>query len=198
MESGQAESRACPEVLAHKFLGGRGVNAWLLAHEGRDAPAYVRATLVGAYTGIEGVELGDGFDVVTQRGSEHRDEITPQGFRSNRAGGVLGGISSGQDILVSIALKPTSSIRLGGQTVDVGGQSTDVITKGRHDPCVGIRAVPIAEAMLATEDALVHAHFDVAAAFQAGVTDADLAPARNLVRGCGRGGSAGCRRTTGR
>ena len=98
---------------------------------------------------VKGVEIGAGFASVAQKGTEHRDEITPQGFRSNRAGGVLGGISSGQEILVSIALKPTSSIRLPGDTVDIHGQPVEVITTGRHDPCVGIRATPIAEAMLA-------------------------------------------------
>ena len=98
---------------------------------------------------VKGVEIGAGFASVAQKGTEHRDEITPQGFRSNRAGGVLGGISSGQDILVSIALKPTSSIRLPGDTVDIHGHPVKVITTGRHDPCVGIRATPIAEAMLA-------------------------------------------------
>jgi chorismate synthase len=98
---------------------------------------------------VKGVEIGAGFASVAQKGTEHRDEITPQGFRSNRAGGVLGGISSGQDILVSIALKPTSSIRLPGDTIDIHGQAVEVITTGRHDPCVGIRATPIAEAMLA-------------------------------------------------
>ena len=98
---------------------------------------------------VKGVEIGAGFDVVTQKGSEHRDEITSAGFLSNRAGGVLGGISSGQDVVVSLALKPTSSIRLPGRTVDVHGADTEIVTTGRHDPCVGIRAVPIAEAMLA-------------------------------------------------
>lgn len=98
---------------------------------------------------VKGVEIGDGFKVVTQKGSEHRDLMTPQGFLSNRAGGVLGGISSGQDILVHLALKPTSSISVPGETVTVHGEPAEVITKGRHDPCVGIRAVPIAEAMLA-------------------------------------------------
>lgn len=98
---------------------------------------------------VKGVEIGDGFAVVNQKGTEHRDEIRPDGFLANRAGGVLGGISSGQDVTASIALKPTSSIRLSGQTVDVKGDSADVITKGRHDPCVGIRATPIAEAMMA-------------------------------------------------
>jgi chorismate synthase len=98
---------------------------------------------------VKGVEVGDGFEVVTQKGTDHRDEISPEGFYTNHAGGVLGGISTGQEILVHIALKPTSSISISGRTVDVNGQSAEIITKGRHDPCVGIRAVPIAEAMLA-------------------------------------------------
>jgi len=98
---------------------------------------------------VKGVEIGAGFDCVAQKGTEHRDEISPGGFLSNHAGGVLGGISSGQDILASIALKPTSSIRIPGQTIDVQGQPVEVVTTGRHDPCVGIRATPIAEAMLA-------------------------------------------------
>ena len=98
---------------------------------------------------VKGVEIGDGFDVVNQKGSEHRDELTPQGFSTNSAGGILGGISSGQDIVAHIALKPTSSIGVSGKTIDKQGESADIITKGRHDPCVGIRAVPIAEAMLA-------------------------------------------------
>lgn len=98
---------------------------------------------------VKGVEIGDGFDVVNQKGSEHRDELTPEGFASNHAGGVLGGLSSGQPIVANIALKPTSSIGVSGQTIDIEGQAMDIATKGRHDPCVGIRAVPIAEAMLA-------------------------------------------------
>ncbi|MGO2498366.1 MAG: chorismate synthase [Vibrio litoralis] len=98
---------------------------------------------------VKGVEIGDGFAVANQKGSEHRDEMTPQGFKSNHAGGILGGISSGQDIVASIALKPTSSITVPGETINRQGESTSLITKGRHDPCVGIRAVPIAEAMLA-------------------------------------------------
>lgn len=97
----------------------------------------------------KGVEIGAGFACVSQRGTEHRDQMTPEGFLSNNAGGILGGISSGQDVVARVAFKPTSSIRLGGQTVDVDGKATEVITKGRHDPCVGIRATPIAEAMLA-------------------------------------------------
>ena len=98
---------------------------------------------------VKGVEIGAGFASVEQRGTEHRDELTPAGFLSNNAGGVLGGISTGQDIVASIALKPTSSIRLPGRTIDLRGEPVEVITKGRHDPCVGIRATPIAEAMLA-------------------------------------------------
>jgi len=98
---------------------------------------------------VKGVEIGDGFRAAAQFGTEHRDEMTPTGFKSNHAGGVLGGISTGQDILVSIALKPTSSIRLPGTTIDSHGAPTDIATLGRHDPCVGIRATPIAEAMLA-------------------------------------------------
>lgn len=98
---------------------------------------------------VKAVEVGAGFKSVEQKGTEHRDEMTPKGFASNNAGGILGGISSGQDIEVSIALKPTSSIRLPGESVNVKGESTEVVTTGRHDPCVGIRATPIAEAMLA-------------------------------------------------
>jgi chorismate synthase len=98
---------------------------------------------------VKGVEIGAGFKSVSQKGSEHRDEITPQGFIGNNAGGVLGGISSGQDIFASIALKPTSSIRLPGKSINTRGEAEEVITTGRHDPCVGIRATPIAEAMLA-------------------------------------------------
>ena len=98
---------------------------------------------------VKGVELGAGFAAVSQRGSEHRDEITPDGFVKNDAGGTLGGISSGQDILASIALKPTSSISIKGATVDKAGASAEIVTSGRHDPCVGLRATPIAEAMVA-------------------------------------------------
>jgi chorismate synthase len=98
---------------------------------------------------VKGVEIGDGFAVVAQKGTEHRDLMRSDGFVSNHAGGVLGGISSGQDVVVSIALKPTSSIRLEGDTVAMDGSETTIATLGRHDPCVGIRAVPIAEAMLA-------------------------------------------------
>ncbi len=98
---------------------------------------------------VKGVEIGAGFQSVEHKGTAHRDEITPKGFLSNNAGGILGGISTGQDIVVSIALKPTSSIRLPGRTVNVQGEAVEVATTGRHDPCVGIRATPIAEAMLA-------------------------------------------------
>ena len=98
---------------------------------------------------VKGVEIGAGFASVTQKGSEHRDEITPDGFLGNNAGGILGGISSGQDILARIALKPTSSIRIPGRTINVAGEPAEVATTGRHDPCVGIRATPIAEAMMA-------------------------------------------------
>jgi chorismate synthase len=98
---------------------------------------------------VKGVEIGAGFACVEQRGSQHRDEMTPGGFLSNHAGGTLGGISSGQDLRVSIAIKPTSSIVIPGRTIDVAGNPVEVVTTGRHDPCVGIRAVPIAEAMLA-------------------------------------------------
>jgi len=98
---------------------------------------------------VKGVEIGAGFAAVEQKGSEHGDEMTPQGFLANNNGGILGGISSGQDVTVSIALKPTSSIRLPRRTIDIEGKAATVETSGRHDPCVGIRATPIAEAMLA-------------------------------------------------
>ena len=98
---------------------------------------------------VKAVEIGGGFDCVAAKGTEFRDEMTPEGFLSNHAGGILGGISSGQDIVASIALKPTSSLRLSGRSLDESGQVVDLVTKGRHDPCVGIRATPIAEAMLA-------------------------------------------------
>lgn len=98
---------------------------------------------------VKGVEIGDGFAVVSKRGSENRDEITPNGFESNHAGGILGGISSGQPVVAHLALKPTSSITVPGRTINREGEQVEMITKGRHDPCVGIRAVPIAEAMMA-------------------------------------------------
>ena len=108
--------------------------------------------LAGALMGInavKGVEVGDGMQVARQRGTEHRDEMTPNGFTSNHAGGILGGISSGQDIVLRMALKPTSSLTNPGQSIDRFGNPVEVVTKGRHDPCVGIRATPIAEAMVA-------------------------------------------------
>ena len=98
---------------------------------------------------VKAVEIGAGTAAVAQRGSEHRDELTPTGFRSNHAGGVLGGISSGQDILAHVSLKPTSSIQVPGQTIDIEGRPVEIVTTGRHDPCVGLRATPICEAMLA-------------------------------------------------
>ena len=110
--------------------------------------ADIASALMGI-NAVKGVEIGDGFEVVTQKGTAHRDEMSPEGFYSNHAGGILGGISSGQDIIAHLALKPTSSIRLPGKSVDIHGDAAEVITTGRHDPCVGIRATPIAEAMLA-------------------------------------------------
>lgn len=98
---------------------------------------------------VKGVEIGDGFKSVAQHGTEHRDEMTPQGFASNHAGGVLGGISSGQPVVARLALKPTSSITTPGRSINTSGEAVEVVTKGRHDPCVGIRATPIAEAMMA-------------------------------------------------
>ena len=98
---------------------------------------------------VKGVEIGDGFAVAEQFGHDSRDELTPEGFNANHAGGILGGISSGQTIRVAIALKPTASITTAGKTINLDGEAVDVITKGRHDPCVGVRATPIAEAMLA-------------------------------------------------
>ena len=121
---------------------------------GLGAPVFGKldADLASALMGInavKGVEIGEGFGVVKMRGSEHRDEISSSGFMGNSAGGILGGISSGQDIIASIALKPTSSITTPGQTVDRQGNETEIVVKGRHDPCVGVRATPIAEAMVA-------------------------------------------------
>jgi chorismate synthase len=129
-------------VMAHKVPVGWG------------EPVYGRldadiAAAMMSINAVKGVEIGAGFAAVGQKGSEHGDEMTPQGFLTNNNGGVLGGISTGQDVTVSIALKPTSSIRLPRRTLDVDGNATTVETTGRHDPCVGIRATPIAEAMLA-------------------------------------------------
>jgi chorismate synthase len=121
---------------------------------GLGEPVYGKldADLASAMMGInaaKGVEIGAGFDCVTQKGTEHRDEITPDGFLSNHAGGILGGISSGQDVRVSVAFKPASSLRIPCRSVDEDGNEVEVITTGRHDPCVGIRGTPIVEAMLA-------------------------------------------------
>ncbi|MGH8165373.1 MAG: chorismate synthase, partial [Rhodanobacteraceae bacterium] len=107
------------------------------------------ASALMSINAVKGVEIGAGFASVAQRGSEHRDEITPRGFLSNHAGGILGGISSGQDIVAAIALKPTSSILIPGRSINLAGEDVEVRSKGRHDPCVGIRATPIAEAMVA-------------------------------------------------
>ena len=131
---------------------------------GLGAPIYDKLDADIAYAmmglnAVKGVEIGAGFASVAQRGSTHGDALTPQGFRGNNAGGVLGGISTGQDIEVSLAIKPTSSILTPRESIDIHGHSTEVITKGRHDPCVGIRAAPIAEALLAlvlTDHALRH------------------------------------------
>jgi chorismate synthase len=121
---------------------------------GLGEPVYDRLDADIAYAlmsinAVKGVEIGAGFDCVAQKGTEHRDELTPQGFLSNHAGGILGGISTGQDILASMAIKPTSSIRIPGRSINLAGEPAEVVTHGRHDPCVGIRATPIAEAMLA-------------------------------------------------
>jgi chorismate synthase len=133
---------ACVRVVADNVPAGWG------------APLYGKldAELAAALMGInavKGVEIGDGFASARQRGSQHRDAMTPDGFASNHAGGILGGISSGQPVVCTLALKPTSSIRLPVPSVDVGNAPVTVEVTGRHDPCVGIRAVPIAEAMVA-------------------------------------------------
>jgi chorismate synthase len=121
---------------------------------GLGEPVYGRldadlAAALMSINAVKGVEIGDGFAAVTQKGSEHRDEMTPQGFLANHSGGIAGGISTGQDVTASIVLKPTSSITIPGKSIDVHGKPADVRTTGRHDPCVGIRATPIAEAMMA-------------------------------------------------
>jgi chorismate synthase len=107
------------------------------------------ASALMSINAVKGVEIGDGFACVDAKGTAFRDEMTPEGFLSNHAGGVLGGIATGQDLVASIALKPTSSLRLSGRAINMRGESVDVVTTGRHDPCVGIRATPIAEAMMA-------------------------------------------------
>jgi chorismate synthase len=117
-------------------------------------PVYDRLDAEIAYAmmginAVKGVEIGAGFAAVAQKGSEHSDEMTPQGFVSNHAGGILGGISTGQEVVVNLAIKPTSSIAQPRRSIDRHGNAVEVATEGRHDPCVGIRATPIAEAMLA-------------------------------------------------
>ena len=126
----------------------------MLFRSGWGEPLYDRldadiAKVMMGINAVKGVEIGAGFKSVEQLGTEHSDEMTPEGFLSNNAGGILGGISTGQDIVVSIAIKPTSSIRLARKTVDIEGSAATIETHGRHDPCVGIRATPIAEAFLA-------------------------------------------------
>jgi len=121
---------------------------------GWGAPVYAKldadlAAAMMSINAVKGVEIGAGFGSVAQKGTEHRDEMTPEGFDGNEAGGVLGGISSGQPVELAVAFKPTSSLRIPGRTVDVDGKPAEIVTTGRHDPCVGIRAVPIVEAMLA-------------------------------------------------
>ena len=141
-------------LLAHDSIGAKVEVAAEHVPVGLGEPVFDRldADLAYAMMGInavKGVEIGDGFKVASQRGSQHRDILTPEGFASNHAGGILGGISSGQDIVLRIALKPTSSITIPGKTINKDGEVADIVTRGRHDPCVGIRAVPIAEAMMA-------------------------------------------------
>ena len=121
---------------------------------GWGAPVYAKldadlASAMMSINAVKAVEIGSGFASVTQHGSEHGDELTPEGFVTNHAGGILGGISTGQDIVVTIGLKPTSSIRVSRRSIDKQGNPVTVETNGRHDPCVGIRATPIAEAMMA-------------------------------------------------
>jgi len=126
----------------------------VLEPAGLGAPVYGKldadlATAMMSINAAKGVEVGAGFDSVAQKGTEHRDEMTKGGFLSNHAGGILGGISSGQDVVVSTAFKPTSSLRLPCRGLDIDGEEVEIVTKGRHDPCVGIRATPIVEAMMA-------------------------------------------------
>ncbi|WP_395479607.1 chorismate synthase [Candidatus Curculioniphilus buchneri] len=129
-------------VIANKFPAGLGEPVF----DRLDADL---AHALMSINAVKGVEIGDGFSVISKYGSENRDELTPTGFQSNHSGGILGGISSGQPIIVHLALKPTSSITVPGRTINRNGEAVDLITRGRHDPCVGIRAVPIAEAMMA-------------------------------------------------
>ncbi|ASM78280.1 Chorismate synthase [Vitreoscilla filiformis] len=140
--------RAGDSIGARLYVEASGVPVGLGAPLFDKLDADIAYAMMGI-NAVKGVEIGDGFESARQRGSEHGDELTPQGFLSNHAGGVLGGISTGQDVRVHMAIKPTSSIRVPRQSIDVNGDPATVETFGRHDPCVGIRATPIAEAMLA-------------------------------------------------
>ncbi len=150
---------ALEEYMKRLWKSGDSVGALVKARAtgvpvGLGAPVYAKldgdlAAAMMSINAVKGVEIGAGFGSVAQKGSEHRDEITPQGFESNHAGGVLGGISTGQAVELAVAFKPTSSLRLPGRTVDAKGEPVEIVTTGRHDPCVGIRAIPIVEAMLA-------------------------------------------------
>ena len=144
--------RVAAGAIAKKYLAEKfGIEIRGCLTQMGDIPLEIKdiAHALMSINAVKGVEIGDGFDVVALRGSQNRDEITKDGFQSNHAGGILGGISSGQQIIAHMALKPTSSITVPGRTINRFGEEVEMITKGRHDPCVGIRAVPIAEAMLA-------------------------------------------------
>jgi chorismate synthase len=150
---------ALEEYMKRLWKSGDSVGALVKARAtgvpvGLGAPVYAKldgdlAAAMMSINAVKGVEIGAGFRSVAQKGTVHRDEITPEGFESNHAGGVLGGISTGQPVDVAVAFKPTSSLRLPGRTVDAEGRPVEIVTTGRHDPCVGIRAIPIVEAMLA-------------------------------------------------
>ena len=150
---------ALEEFMKRLWKSGDSVGALVKARAtgvpvGLGAPVYAKldvdlAAAMMSINAVKGVEIGAGFKSVSQKGTEHRDELTPDGFLSNHAGGVLGGISTGQPVEVAVAFKPTSSLRIPGRTVDTSGAPVEIITTGRHDPCVGIRAIPIVEAMLA-------------------------------------------------
>ncbi len=144
----EALRRAGDSIGAKIYIEAEHVPAGL----GEPVFAKLNADIASAMMGINAVKavaIGDGFDCVTQLGSEHRDQITPNGFLSNHSGGILGGISTGQSIRVTLALKPASSIRIPGKTITTSGMATEIVVTGRHDPCVGLRAIPVAEAMLA-------------------------------------------------
>jgi chorismate synthase len=143
--------RSSARITVATVAAGAIARKYLQSRAGISVADRMDADIAHAMMGInavKAVEIGDGLAVAGQRGSEHRDEITPAGFASNHAGGMLGGITTGQDIVVHVALKPTSSIQVPGRTITTAGEPTQVVTTGRHDPCVGLRAVPIAEAML--------------------------------------------------